>query len=75
MRVKIKNPIFGVPVTFLQKYDENQFIIVWQANGNISTEPQNITESVGYKKFKEDKGGIPLVKGSRVYIRCLIRKR
>lgn len=28
MRIRIKNPIYGVPITFLDRYNPNQFRII-----------------------------------------------
>ena len=35
MKVRIKNPIWGVPITFLDKYCPNQFRILGCADANI----------------------------------------
>lgn len=60
----------GVPITFLDKYNPEQFEIVGRADANISTE-----ESPYYIQGFKDKGGAPLVNGKFVYKRILIRRR
>jgi len=60
----------GVPITFLDKYNPEQFEIVGRADANISTE-ENIYHIPGYK----DKGGVPLVGKKFVYKRILIKRR
>lgn len=67
--------IMGVPITFLDKYNPDQFKIVMLANGNSRTNvPSNILKSVGYRPHPEDRGGVGIVNGQRAYARILIRK-
>ena len=35
MKIRIHNPIYGVPITFLDKYNPEQFEIVGQGQGNL----------------------------------------
>lgn len=68
--------IMGVPITFLDKYNPNQFEIVWQASGNTrASAPSAILKKVGYKIHPEDRGGCGVVKGKRQYSRILIRNK
>ena len=62
--------VMGVPITFMDKYSPDQFIIVGRADANIANE-NNKYHIEGFK----DKGGAPLVKGKFVYKRILIKKR
>ena len=39
MRIRIKNPIYGVPITFLDRYNPTQFRIVGSADADIT--PKN----------------------------------
>ena len=58
-KIKIKNPVMGVPITFLDKYCPTQFRIVGDAcNGSDSI----------YDLFK------PKLNGKYVYKRLLIQK-
>lgn len=69
------NGIMGVPITFLDKYNPNQFEIIWQAIGNTrKSAPKDILERLGYKQHKEDRGGCTIVRGKRTYGRILIKK-
>ena len=45
-KVKIKNPIFGVPISFLSKYCEEQFEIVGNADDK-STYPDVFGNYIG----------------------------
>lgn len=68
--------IMGVPITFLDKYNPNQFEIVWQASGNTrASAPSTVLKEVGYKVHPEDRGGCGVVKGKRQYSRILIRNK
>lgn len=68
--------IMGVPITFLDKYSPDQFEIVMLANGNARTNAsvKTLTE-VGYRPHSEDKGGVGIINGRRVYARILIRRK
>ena len=69
------NGVFGVPITFLDKYSPEQFRIIWQASGNTKACcPEDILSSVNYKQHKEDRGGCGVVHGKRVYSRILVQK-
>lgn len=68
--------LMGVPITFLDKYSPDQFEIVMLANGNARTNvPSATLEAVGYQPHPEDRGGVGIINGKRVYARILIRKR
>ena len=68
--------IMGVPITFLDKYNPNQFEIVWQASGNTrASAPISILKEVGYRSHPEDRGGCGVVRGKRQYSRILIRNK
>jgi modification methylase ecoRI len=68
--------VMGVPITFLDKYNPAQFEILMLANGNArSNVTPGVLDRVGYRRHSEDKGGVPLVRGSRKYARILIRSR
>lgn len=68
--------IIGVPITFLDKYNPEQFEILWQASGNTrASAPKEVLASVGYTIHPEDRGGCGVVKGKRQYSRILIRNK
>lgn len=68
--------IMGVPITFLDKYDPNQFEIIMLANGNVSANTdESLLRMVGYKRNPIDKGGVGIIDGKRTYARVLIRNR
>ena len=68
--------IMGVPITFLDKYNPNQFEIVWQASGNTrASAPSDVLKEVGYKVHSEDRGGCGVINGKRQYSRILIRNK
>ena len=64
------NGVMGVPITFFDKYNPEQFEILDRADANIALE-DNRYHIKGYK----DKGGAPLVNMKFVYKRILIRQR
>ena len=68
--------LMGVPITFLDKYNPNQFEIIWQASGNTrASAPKEVLEIMGYTNHKEDRGGCGVVNGKRQYSRIIIRNK
>lgn len=68
--------IMGVPITFLDKYSPDQFEIVMLANGNARTNVSSkILAEVDYRQHSEDRGGVGIINGRRVYVRILIRRK
>lgn len=68
--------IMGVPITFLDKYNPDQFEIIWQASGNTrASAPSEILERLGYQIHPEDRGGCSMVKGKRTYDRIFIQHK
>lgn len=68
--------VMGVPITFLDKYSPDQFEIVMLANGNARTNVSSETlMEVGYRPHPEDRGGVGIIDGRRVYARILIRRK
>lgn len=68
--------IMGVPITFLDKYSPDQWEILMLANGNARTNVDaKVLDKVGYQRHPDDKGGVGIVEGRRVYARVLIRKK
>ena len=75
MKIRIKNPIWGVPITFLDNYCPKQFKIVGIACGNTRANTSKETlNKLGYKPSSEDRGGCPMLNGKRKYARILIQK-
>ena len=80
MKVRIKNPIWGVPITFLDKYCPTQFEILWLASGHSKTTmPKDIAEMLNADfeiKSKENAGkGYAILGGHQLYHRILIRRK
>jgi addiction module RelB/DinJ family antitoxin len=68
--------VMGVPITFLDKYSPEQFEIIMLANGNARTNvPKKTLSKVNYRKHPEDRGGVGIINGQRVYARILIRRK
>lgn len=66
----------GVPITFLDKYNPEQFEIIWQACGNTrASAPTDILQKLKYKPHPEDRGGCGVVMGKRQYARVIIRNK
>lgn len=70
------NGLMGVPISFLDKYSPHQFEIVMLANGNARTNVSSTTlQCVNYRPHPEDRGGVGIINGQRVYARILIRRK
>ena len=68
--------IMGVPITFMDKYNPEQFEIIWQASGNTRASAlREVLDMLGYRVHPEDRGGCGVVNGKRVYTRILIRRK
>jgi len=67
-KIKIKNPVMGVPITFLDKYNPNQFEI-------LSSNDYRKSDSVPFKArgLIKDKDGA--INGKPTYARILIRRK
>lgn len=74
-KLRIKNPIWGVPITFLDNYCPKQFEILWQLCGNTrKCAPTEILQDLNYCSNKEDRGGCGTINNKRVYTRILIKR-
>ena len=60
MKIRIKNPIWGVPISFLDKYCPTQFEILGIANS---------------VRWIGDFPCLTIIKGEKVYNRILIRRK
>jgi len=70
------NGVMGVPITFLDKHNPEQFEIIWQAAGNTrATAPKEILDRLNYQQHIEDRGGCAIIKGKRTYARILIKRK
>ena len=68
--------LMGVPITFLDKYSPDQFEIVMLANGNARTNVSSkVLKEVNYRQHSEDRGGVGIINGRRVYARIFIRRK
>lgn len=68
--------VMGVPITFLDKYNPDQFEILMLANGNVrANSSPEILKKVGYSKHDLDKGGVGIIDGKRSYARILIQRK
>ena len=65
--------IIGVPITFLDKYNPDQFIIKGLAAGN--SRKTKLYGDVKYTPNKLDRGGCGVVNGKRKYARILIKRK
>jgi len=65
--------MMGVPISFLSKYNPDQFEIAWQAAGNTrASAPKDVLARIGYRPHKDDRGGCGVIDGKRTYARVLI---
>ena len=68
MKVRIKNPIWGVPITFLYSYNPEQFEILGVTK---SWDKSEITESL---RTDPKHTHSPIINGKEKYARLLIQK-
>ena len=73
MKIRIKNPIYGVPITFINNYCPKQFEILGIACGNSRKNKFGICAN--YIENKIDRGGCPVLNNKRNYTRLLIKKK
>lgn len=69
MKIRIKNPIWGVPITFLNKYNPKQFQILDLANRYMIFDYFGVNEEVRKKHSH-----CVNVNGKSTYTRILIKK-
>lgn len=68
--------VMGVPISFLNKHNPEQFEIIWQASGNTrASAPKDILKRLKYKPHRDDRGGCTVVNGKRTYGRIFIKHR
>lgn len=68
MKIRIKNPIWGVPITFLYSYNPKQFEIV----GATESEGKGFSNGLWDEKSKDAHS---LVNGKKTYKRLFIKKQ
>ena len=68
MKVRIKNPIWGVPITFLDKYCPTQFEIIW-------TTDRGGDGMLDELKLPHTRYDAPVINGKGLYKRILIRRK
>lgn len=70
------NGIVGAPITFLDKFNPEQFRIIWQASGNTKAccPDKILTDILRYSHHTEDRGGCGVIHNMRMYGRILIQK-
>ena len=68
--------VMGVPISFLNKYNPEQFEIIWQASGNTrASAPPEILKRLKYSPNPKDKGGGALINGIMKFGRILIKHK
>ncbi|MBV6491809.1 MAG: hypothetical protein CNCCGFBP_02460 [Fimbriimonadaceae bacterium] len=66
----------GIPITFLDKYNPDQFEVIWQASGNTrASAPSEFLAQMGYRPHRDDRGGCAMVDGKRMYDRIFIKRK
>ena len=70
MKIRIKNPIWGIPITFLKSYCPTQFSIIDGCNRYLILDSFNINE-----KVKNERGHSCNINGKPKYFRVLIKKK
>lgn len=72
MRVRIKNPIWGVPITFLDKFNPNQFKILGYTGGLGWNEQNDIKTSKKYLNCKQHNADGSITNGGKVNTRATL---
>lgn len=79
MKIRIKHPIYGVPISFINKYNSDQFEIITLAAGNSWA---NFTDTLKLLDFDPDiryktQGGlgVPILNGKGTYGRIIIKQK
>ena len=70
--------VMGVPITFMDKYNPNQFEIIWQAAGNsYANAPKELLEELKFDPTVKYGGGLGagVINGKAKYARILIRRK
>ena len=67
-KIRINNPVFGVPITFLDKYNPEQFEIIWTTDRGGDGMLDDI-------KIPNTRVDAPVVNGNGLYKRILIRRK
>jgi hypothetical protein len=62
------NGVMGVPITFMNKYNPEQFELIWTTDRG----GDGMLEEF---KIPHDRYDVPVVAGKRLYKRILIRKK
>jgi len=65
--------VMGVPITYMDKHNPDQFEICGMAAGN--SRATGLYYDVSYTPHSEDRGGCGVVNGKRQYARILIKKK
>ena len=75
-KIRIHNPVLGVPITFLNYHNPEQFDIIWQASGNSWANGKQILEDLGFDPTIKYGGGLGsgIINKKAVYTRLLIKK-
>ena len=68
MKVRIKNPIWGVPITFINNYNPKQFEIV----GATESDGKGFSNGLWDEKSKDAHS---LINNKKTYKRLFIRKK
>ena len=76
MKIRIKNPIWGVPITFLDNYNPKQFEILGIACGNSWANYTDFLKSLNFNPNIKYGGGLgtPILNGKATYARLLIKR-
>lgn len=75
-KIKIHNPVLGVPITFLNNCNPEQFSIIGIAASNSWANYTELLRSLGFDHSIKYGGGlgIGIINNKAVYTRLLIKK-
>ena len=79
MKIRIHKPIYGVPISFLKKYNSDQFKIITLAAGNSWTNFTDTLKLLDFDpniRYKTQGGlGVPILNGKGIYVRIIIKQK
>lgn len=79
MKIRIKHPIYGVPITYFSIYCPDQFKIICICCGNSFSGYKDILDRLGFNpniKYKGQGGlGVAILGGKGLYGRFLIKRK
>lgn len=75
MKIRIHNPIYGVPITYLGQHCSDQFEICGLTSGSIEVSGSSYLGTIDTIKYDGGKGRAYISSGKSVYTRIIIKQK